>query len=59
MEFLSGQSLASRLHQVAATDAGREPRVVPAGRARDVGGARKGIVHRDLKPENIFWCPIR
>ena len=57
MEFLDGQSLATRL-----ASRGRMP---PAGAAwylRQMAGAlaaahAKGIVHRDLKPDNVFLVP--
>ncbi|HNN93536.1 MAG TPA: serine/threonine-protein kinase [Pseudomonadota bacterium] len=57
MEFLSGQSLASRLQK-----SPRPTLVETLEWCRQVAHAmsaahEKGIVHRDLKPENIFLVP--
>jgi eukaryotic-like serine/threonine-protein kinase len=56
MEFLEGESLATRLHRGAlpvelATDIARQVAVA-------LGAAHaRGIVHRDLKPDNVFLVP--
>jgi len=54
MEYLDGESLASRLRRM-----GPQPEARAAALCRQVAGAlgaahSKGIVHRDLKPDNIF-----
>ncbi len=56
MEFLKGESLASRAHGRAL------PPDEVASIMRQVGAAlqaahREGVVHRDLKPDNIFLVP--
>jgi serine/threonine protein kinase len=57
MEFLEGESLASRLDRDGRIDAATTHRVV-AHVARALTRAHAiGIVHRDLKPENIFMVP--
>jgi serine/threonine protein kinase len=57
MEFLQGESLASRLQR-----RGPLPEARAAALCRQVAGGlgaahAKGIVHRDLKPDNIFVVP--
>jgi serine/threonine-protein kinase len=57
MEFLQGESLASRLQR-----RGPLPEARAAALGRQVAGGlgaahAKGIVHRDLKPDNIFIVP--
>jgi len=57
MEFLEGESLASRLDREGRLDVATTHRVV-AHVARALTRAHAiGIVHRDLKPENIFLVP--
>jgi serine/threonine-protein kinase len=57
MEFLDGESLASRLKGPRPLSMGEA--VELARQTADVLGAAhaKGIVHRDLKPDNIFIVP--
>jgi serine/threonine protein kinase len=57
MEFLEGETLASRIHRVTK---------MPLSQICDVGRQASGVLeathsagitHRDLKPDNIFLCP--
>ncbi len=57
MEYLQGESVASRLERVGRLDAAATHRLV-AHVARALTRAHAiGIVHRDLKPENVFLVP--
>ena len=57
MEYLQGESVASRLERVGRLDAASTHRLV-AHVARALTRAHAiGIVHRDLKPENVFLVP--
>jgi serine/threonine protein kinase len=57
MEYLQGESVASRLERVGRLDAVATHRLV-AHVARALTRAHAiGIVHRDLKPENVFLVP--
>ena len=57
MEFLEGESLASRIRRAGRLDAAEAVDI--AGQTADVLAAAhaKGIVHRDLKPDNLFLVP--
>ena len=57
MEFLEGESLASRIRRIGQLGIGEA--VDLAGQTAEVLAAAhgKGIVHRDLKPDNLFLVP--
>lgn len=57
MEFLDGESLATRLSKQKRLSEGDTVRII-RGIAGALGAAHaKGIIHRDLKPDNIFLVP--
>jgi len=55
MEFLDGESLASRIRREGVTI--RESLQIIAQTASALSASHaKGVIHRDLKPENVFLC---
>jgi serine/threonine protein kinase len=57
MEYLEGQTLATRLRETARLSEGEAVRIV-IGMCDGLSYLhRKGVVHRDLKPENVMLCP--
>lgn len=57
MEFLAGQSLASRLQKPPRPSVGESLEWCRQVAHAMAAAHEKGIVHRDLKPENIFLVP--
>jgi serine/threonine protein kinase len=57
MEFLEGESLASRLDREGRIDVATTHRVIAHVARALVRAHAIGIVHRDLKPENIYLVP--
>ena len=57
MEFLEGESLASRLTHTPIMDEGEAAFLMRGVCSALAAAHAKGIIHRDLKPDNIFLCP--
>ncbi len=57
MEFLSGKTLADRLHEDGRMPAKQARPLVCQMAAALAAAHRAGVVHRDLKPDNIFLVP--
>ena len=57
MEFLEGESLASRLERVRPLDVDTAVEIACQTASALAAAHSKGIVHRDLKPDNLFLVP--
>ena len=57
MEFLEGESLASRIRRVGRLGAGEAIDIARQTAEVLAAAHGKGIVHRDLKPDNLFLVP--
>jgi len=57
MEFLEGESLATRLDRVRPLDVGSAVEIAAQTASALAAAHSKGIVHRDLKPDNLFLVP--
>jgi eukaryotic-like serine/threonine-protein kinase len=57
MEFLEGESLASRLERIKPLDVAQAVEVSAQTASALAAAHSKGIVHRDLKPDNLFLVP--
>jgi eukaryotic-like serine/threonine-protein kinase len=57
MEFLEGESLASRLDRARPLDAEQAVEIAFQTASALAAAHSKGIVHRDLKPDNLFLVP--
>ena len=57
MEFLEGESLASRLDRTRPLDVAQALEIGSQTASALAAAHSKGIVHRDLKPDNLFLVP--
>jgi serine/threonine-protein kinase len=57
MEFLEGESLATRLDRVRPLDVAQAVEIASQTASALAAAHSKGIVHRDLKPDNLFLVP--
>jgi serine/threonine protein kinase len=57
MEFLEGESLATRLERTRILDVGTAVEYASQTASALAAAHSKGIVHRDLKPDNLFLVP--
>jgi serine/threonine protein kinase len=57
MEFLEGESLATRLERTRPLDTAQAVEVAAQTASALSAAHGKGIVHRDLKPDNLFLVP--
>jgi serine/threonine protein kinase len=57
MEFLEGESLATRLDRVRPMDVASAVEIASQTASALAAAHSKGIVHRDLKPDNLFLVP--
>jgi serine/threonine-protein kinase len=57
MEFLEGESLATRLERTRPLDTAQAIEVAAQTASALAAAHSKGIVHRDLKPDNLFLVP--
>jgi serine/threonine protein kinase len=57
MEFLEGESLATRLERARQLDVGSAVEIASQTASALAAAHSKGIVHRDLKPDNLFLVP--
>jgi len=57
MEFLEGESLASRLERTRPLDVAQAVEIGAQTASALAAAHSKGIVHRDLKPDNLFLVP--
>src|SRR5450759_1202147 len=57
MEFLEGESLATRLDRMRPLDVAQAVEIASQTASALAAAHSKGIVHRDLKPDNLFLVP--
>jgi serine/threonine protein kinase len=57
MEFLEGESLATRLERSRILEVGTAVEIASQTASALAAAHSKGIVHRDLKPDNLFLVP--
>ncbi|HEY5283581.1 MAG TPA: serine/threonine-protein kinase, partial [Polyangia bacterium] len=57
MEFLEGESLATRLERSRIMEVGTAVEIASQTASALAAAHSKGIVHRDLKPDNLFLVP--